>query len=67
MHNKKPDPQKILLRIIFNLVFTSMLFTVCYINKDGSSYNYQKEIKSVFSGHSDVENFFLMYLFKLIN
>jgi hypothetical protein len=43
-----------------------MLFTVCYINKDGSSYNYQKEIKTVFSGYDGVEKnlFYQLFYFK---
>ena len=51
---KKVNPEHILVKILLNLIFCSVLFSVCYVNKDSDSFTYNNYIKTVFSSYNDV-------------
>ena len=53
---KRKLAKQILIEICYNLIFLQVLFAVSYTNKDGNSYNYQKQVKSFFDSSLQINN-----------
>ena len=53
---KRKLAKQILIEICYNLIFLQVLFAVSYTNKDGNSFNYQKQVKSFFDSSLQINN-----------
>ena len=61
---KKVNPENILVKILLNLIFCIVLFSVCYVNKDSDSFTYHNYLKAMFSSYNDVIKIKLIKILK---
>ena len=52
---KRRNPGSIMIKIVLNLLFTAVLFSACYINKDQSSFVFKNWIAEIFNDHQNVK------------